>query len=317
LTRALRENKTTIVHGLFGVGGLGKTELALHIAHTMRGEFDGGVLWADLPTVSPMNTLADWAREYGADVSKIEKMDERARAVREALRGRRVLAVLDGAVDESDDEKIAPLLRALADCAVIVTSRVTQLASLHDAQQIDLNRMSEDETWELFGKHVDAARLNDKRDVIAAIGAVVDFLPLALDLAAAQLREHKAWTPDDVLAMVRDERTRLDTLKYGDGKMRGVRASFEVTYQRLTPNEQKFFAGLGAFGGVDFDVHAAAYVTETTDDAAREWLERFERLSLAQEGRRAFRYKLHPLMRDFARKLMSSKSQIAYIRPLA
>ncbi|MEW5718250.1 MAG: tetratricopeptide repeat protein [Chloroflexota bacterium] len=311
LTRALapsttlRMGETALVHGFYGVGGLGKTALALHLAHTLRGQFDDGVLWADLPTVRPDHTLADWAREYGHDLSRIEETNARADALRDILRGRRVLAFLDGAVDEADDAKIAPLLRALTDCAVIVTSRVTQLDSLAHARRVNLDKMSADEAAELFERVAGVEMPRPlPRDKIIAIAQVVDFLPLALDLAAAQWREHRqSWTADDVLAMLRDERARLDTLQWGDGRTRGIRASIELSYKRLTDEEQHCFAALGAFAGDDFDAAAAAVVAETDAASARKTLERFLRLSLAQEGRRARRYRLHPLLRDFAREM--------------
>mgnify|MGYP000030778101 CR=1 FL=1 len=322
LSRRLTRGETALVHGFYGVGGLGKTALALELAYRLRHHFDGGVLWADLPTTQPDQTLAAWAREYGADISRIEDTNARADALRGILRGKRVLAILDGAVDEADDAKIAPLLRALADCAVIVTSRVTQLDSLAHAHRVDLDRMSEDEAVALFECIVGKALPRDK---IIAIARVVDFLPLALDLAAAQWREHRqSWTADDVLTMLRDERARLDTLQWGDGRTRGIRASIQVSYNRLSDDDQRFFAALGVFAGDDFDVRAVAFVAmedegrttederRTTEDErrTRERLERFLRLSLVQEGRRAMRYRLHPLLRDFARERTTDRERL-------
>jgi tetratricopeptide (TPR) repeat protein len=316
LTRALAGGETPplLVHGFYGVGGLGKTALALELAYRLRHHFDGGVLWADLPTTQPDQTLAAWAREYGADLSRIEDTNARADALRGILSGKRVLAILDGAVDEADDAKIAPLLRALAECAVIVTSRITQLDSLAHAHRVDLDRMSEDEAVALFERIVGNALPRDK---IIAIARVVDFLPLALDLAAAQWREHRqSWTADDVLAMLRDERARLDTLQWGDGRTRGIRASIQVSYNRLSEDEQRFFAALGVFAGDDFDVRAVAFVVaedakrRESDAKVRERLERFLRLSLVQEGRRAMRYRLHPLLRDYARELQIANYEL-------
>ena len=308
LSRRLTRGETALVHGFYGVGGLGKTALALELAYRLRHHFDGGVLWADLPTTQPDQTLAAWAREYSADLSRIEDTNARADALRGILRGKRVLAILDGALDEADDAKIAPLLRALADCAVIVTSRVTQLDSLAHAHRVDLDRMSADEAVALFERIVGNALPRDK---IIAIARVVDFLPLALDLAAAQWREHRqSWTADDVLAMLRDERARLDTLQWGDGRTRGIRASIQVSYNRLSEDEQRFFAALGVFAGDDFDVRAVAFVVTEDEGRTRERLERFLRLSLVQEGRRAMRYRLHPLLQDYARERTTDRERL-------
>jgi tetratricopeptide (TPR) repeat protein len=292
-----------LIHGLFGIGGLGKSALAIHLAHRLRDHFEGGVLWADLPTRRPADQLAEWGRAYGEEgLSRIEDMRERALALRRILQGRRVLAILDGAVDERDDDKLAPLLEALADSAVIVTSRVTQLASLQNAHRVDLDKLSPGETEELFVRIVGAERLANQREAIQQVGQSVDFLPLALDLAASQLREHKSWTLEALRDKLCDARGRLDTLKWGDGRQRSVRASCEVSYAALDSGEQAFFAALGAFGGEDFDTRAAAAVTQAGEPQADELLEKLWRLSMAQEGRAAGRYRLHPLLRDYARE---------------
>ena len=150
LTTALTHGTKALVHGLYGVGGLGKSALAVHVAHRQRDTFTDGVLSVDLPTVRPAETLAAWAREYGGDVSRIDDLNARADALRTLFSGRRILALLDGAMDERDDANLTPLLRALADCAVVVTSRVTQLDSLRDAKPVYLDRMSEEDALILF-----------------------------------------------------------------------------------------------------------------------------------------------------------------------
>ncbi len=296
-------------HGflIMGIGGLGKTTLAIHIAHQLKIVFDGGVLWAEVPTTEPFNKLDEWARLYGGDLREVQEINARADALRHVLQthahNKKILAILDGVMDESDDAKLEPLLRALSDCAVVVTSRVTQLASFHNAHVIDLEHLNDDETIDLFERVTQHdKRLHNKNDVIIEIGKVVDFLPLALDLAAAQLRDNKSWTLEYLLTLLRDERRRLDTLQWGDGSTRGIRASILVSYKRLSPDEQKFFDALGAFAGDDFDVSAAAYVTETIEETARKLLMKLRRLSLVQEGRAPERYKLHLLIRDFARE---------------
>lgn len=57
-----------------GIGGLGKTSLAIHVAHQLRHVFDGGVLWADVPTTEPFTKLDDWARLYGGDLREFQEM---------------------------------------------------------------------------------------------------------------------------------------------------------------------------------------------------------------------------------------------------
>lgn len=94
-----------------GIGGLGKTTLAIHIAHQLRRVFSGGVLWADVPTTEPFSKLDEWARAYEGDVRDFQDLNARADRVRAIIQQRvgrkRVLAILDGVIDESDDANLS------------------------------------------------------------------------------------------------------------------------------------------------------------------------------------------------------------------
>ncbi len=305
---------TSIRFLIAGDGGLGKSALAAQITKQLESVFQGGILLAEIPTDDVFLKLGEWAELYEGDVSEIQDLNQRADRVRQIILQRvgnkRVLAALDGVVDENDNVKIAPLLRALRDCAVIVTSRVRQLSACPDAWLLDLPRLDEEETWELFQRVLlgnvlgapELPRLNGKRAVIGEIGRLVDFMPLALDLAAAQLRDHETWQVEYLRDELRDEKRRLDLLQWGDGAERGIRATILLSYKRLTADERKFLDALGAFAGNDFDVSAAAAVCETDAETARKRLAKLRRVSILQDGTAPERYKLHALMRTFTRE---------------
>lgn len=312
-----------------GIGGLGKTTLARKIVWQLKNVFDGGVLWADVPTTEPFNKLDEWARLYGGDLREVQEINARADALRNVLQtnaltrqgapNRKILAILDGVVDENDDAKIAPLLRALSDCAVLVTSRATNLQSLYHLRPIPLDNFDEHETEKLFQNFLpNDARLAGNEKQIHALGAAVDWLPFALELLSKQLVKHREWNLKDLQNKL--AQTKLELLKWGRGedKETAIRASFLLSYRGLAHAEQTFFNRLGAFGGQDFDVGAASYVageqesgkqgnTETGKDAEKT-LEHLLELSMAQTGRGAGRYTLHALMREFAREQCGANS---------
>ena len=55
------------IYCIVGMGGIGKTALAIHVAHKLRYHFTGGVLWADAATSDPLAILDNWAGAYGSD----------------------------------------------------------------------------------------------------------------------------------------------------------------------------------------------------------------------------------------------------------
>jgi len=301
-----------------GVGGLGKTSLAAQITHEIKSRFTGGILLAEIPTVDVFLKLGEWAELYGGDVKEIQDVNQRADRVRQIIQQRvgtkRVLAVLDGVVDENDDAKISALLRALRDCAVLVTSRARQLAAMSDAWLIQLEQLNDEETWQLFVRvtHNDT-RLENQRALVLEIGKLVDGLPMALDLAAHQLADNASWSVAYLRDLLRDEIRQLEILHWGgDESERGIRASIRISYNRLSTDEQKFLDALGAFAGIDFDVHAAAAVCETDFETARKRLAKLRRISVIQESAAPERYKLHALMRTFTREnLRAAKTDSA------
>ena len=255
VVRALAPGRPVVIHGRAPVGGLGKTELAIRLAHQLREQFPDGILWANIPTARPSDTLAIWARAYGGlgvlgrgdlrfefrplplEARQMAEVNARVDALRERLRGKRVLAILDGVVDERDDEQIAFFLRALRDCTVIVTSRVMRLPALDTARAhaVEVPRMTDVEAWELFTRIVGSQRLAGEHIAFARIGQMLDWMPLALDLIACLLREHETWSVNACAQMVEEERNRLESLKYGYTAARGVQTAMNVSYQKLNP----------------------------------------------------------------------------------
>ena len=111
-----------------GAAGLGKTALAVHVAHQVRGLFPDGQLYVSLSGASgqpavPGEVLARFLRDLGVDGGKIPAgEEERAALYRTRLAGRRMLIVLD---DARDAAQVRPLLPGSAACAVLVTTRNT------------------------------------------------------------------------------------------------------------------------------------------------------------------------------------------------
>jgi len=139
-----------------GAGGLGKTSLAVHAAHRVRGSFSDGQLYVDLLGATPhplpaADVLARFLRDLGVDGREIPvDEDERAARYRTILAGRRMLIVLDNARDAA---QVRSLLPGSAACAVLVTTR-SRMADLASTRLVDLNVLDDDEALTLFTRVV-------------------------------------------------------------------------------------------------------------------------------------------------------------------
>ncbi len=292
-----------VIAAVSGTAGVGKTALAVHVAHQLRDAYPDGQLYVDLggthtSPVAAADVLAGFLREFGVEGSDIpEGLDERARKYRACLAGRRVLVVLDNA---SDETQLRPLLPGTAGSAVLVTSRapIATLGGMH----VPLDVLPETEAIELLSRLIGADRAGTESDAVREVARLCGGLPLALRIAGARLMSRPNWTVAWFADRLADESRRLDLLAVGDLE---VRASFALSYHSRSAEEQSAFRML-ALTAPSFPAWNLAALLDTELDKAEQLLEDLADAQLVEiagiDTTGAIRYRLHDLVRVFARE---------------
>ncbi|MGC5010037.1 AfsR/SARP family transcriptional regulator [Streptosporangium sp. DT93] len=288
------------VAAISGIGGVGKTALAVHVAHAMHDLFPDGQLYADLrgygeEPAAPDSVLAAFLRGLGLPGDALpDGLAERSALFRSLLAERRMLVLLDNARDAA---QVSQLLPGSTGCAAIVTSR-GKLADLASARLVDLDVMEPEEALALFGTVAGAERVEAERgsamDVVAACG----FLPLAVRIVAARLASRPSWTVASLVARLADERRRLDEMRVGD---LAVEATFALGYGQLGPAQARAFRLLSLPGGPDISVLAASALLDLDPMDTEDVLESLVDASLL-EAPTPGRYRFHDLLKLFARR---------------
>ncbi|MBT3154740.1 tetratricopeptide repeat protein [Streptomyces sp. CHD11] len=287
------------VSALAGIGGVGKTTLAVHVAHQARTAFPDGQLYVDLQgagarAAEPETVLGSFLRALGTADSEIpDSLEERAALYRSVLDGRRVLLLLDNARDAA---QVRPLLPGTAGCAALVTSRV-RMVDLAGAHLVDLDVMSPEEALALFTTIVGVERVVSERQAALDVVAACGFLPLAIRIAASRLAARRTWTVSVLAAKLADERRRLDELQAGD---LAVKATFELGYGQLEAAQARAFRLLGLADGPDISLAAAAAVLDLPPRDTEDLLESLVDTSLLESAAPG-RYRFHDLVRLYAR----------------
>ncbi len=287
------------VSALAGIGGVGKTTLAVHVAHQARTAFPDGQLYVDLQgagqrAADPETVLGSFLKALGtADSAIPDSLDERAALYRSVLDGRRVLVLLDNARDAA---QVRPLLPGTEGCAALVTSRV-RMVDLAGAHLVDLDVMAPDEALQLFTRIVGEERVASEREAALDVVAACGFLPLAIRIAASRLAARRTWTVSVLAAKLADERRRLDELQAGD---LAVKATFELGYGQLEPAQARAFRLLGLADGPDISLAAAAAVLDLPPRETEDLLESLVDTSLLESAAPG-RYRYHDLVRLYAR----------------
>jgi tetratricopeptide (TPR) repeat protein len=301
------------VSAVSGLGGVGKTELALQAAYGARerGWFPGGVLFVNLfgydpaRRVAPGRALDGLLRALGIPKDSIPSgMQDRARLYASVLatyanHGRPILVVIDNAWSA---EQAEPLLPPAGAGRVVITSRHV-LAEL-GARLIELKPLSTKDAVTLLDKKLrqangpadtraqDAAAARDLADLCGG-------LPLALQITGANLAADQSKSLRQMVGDLEEGETRLDELSYGD---LAVRAVFELSYQAAAEDQQRLFRLLTVNPGPDISTDAAAATAGQEVRQTRHQLQALSRAHLIGGGADD-RWRMHDLVRLYAEGL--------------
>ena len=276
------------ITGLRGMGGVGKTALALVLADRLKKRFPDGQIFLNMlgtskNSLDPKDAMAHVIRSYrGIDVSLPKELNDLSGLYITVLSGKKALILLDNAASR---EQVEPLLPPSC-CALLVTSR-TKFA-LPGLTEKDLDVLPLDDAKNLLLEICE--RIGDHAEELATLCGC---LPIALRNAASTLREKPNLSVANYIKRLEDVRERLEL----------VEASFSLSYDLLTPELQRLWSMLSVFPA-DFDLAVAAAVWEMEETPAEDALGELIRWSLVDFSPSATgeggRYRLHDLGRDFA-----------------
>lgn len=275
----------TRVYGLFGMGGIGKSDLAKKFAETHLSEhYPDAQLYVDLEgSSSKPKSVSEAQRHIISSCQGSEKLS-RSEGVNlsgkyyDALHKRRALLFLDNA---ASPEQVEPLIPP-AGCAMLVTSR--QKIILGDMHAMRLKPLAAADARTLLLKI--APRIGDHADEIAAL---CDGLPRALRFAATTIAKYDDLPVEEYVSGLRDRKTRLQL----------VDASLQYSYDLLSPPQKRQFCRLSVFSET-FNADAVAAVWGQSLESARADLRELLSSSLVEWHQPAGRYRMHSLVRDFA-----------------
>ncbi len=306
-------NRSSRLVVISGIGGVGKTALAIQAAHQLAPLFPDGQLFVSLhgaatglESASPYSSLLNLLLNLGADSQRLPAhMTEAAELLQTLLADRRVLLLLD---DAASATQVRELLPANSTCATIVTSR-RDLPTLDTAARLHLDIFPEDQAIELLGRVIGTQRLVSERDAVLELAAQCGYLPLALSIAGAQLASHPQWQVARLVEVLSEERGHTDPLNAEDLP---TRSFFEATYVALQASPDAddkvaahLFRLLGFYPGPDLGLGQAAALLNSSLPRTIAALTRLRESNLLTESE-PHRYRMHNLLLPLAQELANS-----------
>jgi hypothetical protein len=304
---------TLVVSAIQGLGGIGKSVLAAALAHDreVQSRFCDGVLWITLgqqPDI--LSCLSAWIQDLGDHSYKPTTTSSASAHLRTLLHDKRMLLVVDDVWEPSHAE---PFRVGGSNCCVLVTTREARIPG---CLRYDLDVMTPEQALALLSHAIQEELTETAIQEELALARAVAYLPLALELAAAQIQDGATWK--ELLEALQQEIADLDILDIqGFGfesqasKQRNLSllASFNLSLKRLPPEQLKNFAWLGVLPeDITITEQMAATLWDMSPHQARTLLRFFKSRALLLSGGRLadqrLGYRLHDLMHDVARHLL-------------
>ncbi|MFG2963346.1 tetratricopeptide repeat protein [Streptomyces sp. NPDC048288] len=324
---------TPVVCVVTGLGGMGKTALALKAAHRARKEgwFTGGALFLDLagyddhpvtPTravTSLLHALGDGdvrlgsepVGHFGEEVHQLDAYRSRLAALADA--GRRVLLVLDNV---SDSAQVSPLLPASGLHCVLITTR--ECHESLTAVELPLGPLSPDDSVRLIAPAVRRRTAAadgwtpEETEAVRELTRLCGRMPLALRIATALL--HRRRVGDPLPSLVGELRaaadpTRVLTSRGVDeyGRVLELAPVFDMSFRRLPRDRARSLCALAQVPFADFSTETAVVATGRPRSEALELLDDLvgAHLITGEEPGDGFpgRWRIHDLVRGYASAL--------------
>lgn len=289
-----------------GRGGVGKSSLAIRVAHELIDLFPDGTLYADVRGAAGEDgtgmLLARFLRALGINGSALpDDLQQRADLYRTMLANKRLLVLLD---EVTDEDQVLPLLPGGPNCTVIVTSRV-RLSGLPGAAHVEVGVLDTEQSVELITKIIGPGRVGAESVAVVELVRFCEGLPLALRIAGGRLASRPHWRVAELVRRLRVEARRLDEFTH-----RGLelRSNIGLSYRALSPGAHRLFGLLALVETPDFPGWTAAALLDTDLADARDLLETLveaRMLDVVRYPGEQFWYRFHDLVRVYARERLA------------
>ncbi len=281
-----------------GLGGIGKTALAIEACARRTADYPDGCLFADLSRADgiardPAAVLGEFLFAVGVDARALpDGVSARSALWRSVAAQRRLLVMLDDPVDEI---QVRPLLTPEPSAVVIATR--APLGGLDAALRVRLLPVDDVAAATILTSATPGRAAPTGADLDTMMHACAG-MPLALRLLAARLGALPDVEPSELAGRLEQADARLDELSFGD---RSVRRSIEGSLRQLSPQARRLLGALAALDVPDFGPWLFAALADGAPDKAVDELLAFGLLEPATTVDGRMRHRLHDLVRATVR----------------
>ncbi|MEL6438976.1 MAG: tetratricopeptide repeat protein, partial [Cyanobacteria bacterium J06621_8] len=329
LHQLLQENEqVSISAAIAGMGGIGKTELALQYARTYQDEYPGSLCWFSVRGENLGTQIIEYARTY-LEISVPDELEDLAKVgyCWRKWNSKASLIVLDDIANYEDfyQDSIEPYLPPVtSQVKVLMTSREIPSGIKH----LDLDVLTEDAAIQLLKSLIGNTRVENELEVAQELCQWLGYLPLGLELVGRYIALDQTLSIEKALKRLRKDK--LDAKSLKDPKQRGitaqkgVKAALDLSWDVLSPEAQELGCYLSLFNSEPFYwvIVEGAWI-ESSDEEEREdeieELDELRNLELIQRNLMKVvpdtqTYQLHSLVAQYFRAKLEERAQAAELK---
>ncbi|MGB5633066.1 MAG: tetratricopeptide repeat protein [Waterburya sp.] len=331
LHQLLQTNKQLSISGM---GGIGKTELALQYAHAYQNHYPGGLCWFPVKSENLVSQIIGFARTY-LDISVPDELETDLDKVNYCWHNWSVevsLIILDDLINYGNfyREQIKPYLPpATSKIKVLMTSREKPV----NIPRIDLDVLSEDSAIELLTSFIGDARVEAELKIAKDLCKWLGYLPLGLELVGSYMALDEILKVEKTLKRLEKRKLEapiISSLEQADVNAQiGVAKAFDLSWSVLTPEAQKLGCYLGLFTSEPFKWSwvESVWITPSDEEEREEQIEDLERLRNLQLTKRSlltsvkdshesteYNYLLHSLIAEYFQSKLKEQEQVIELK---
>ncbi|MCL4528176.1 MAG: tetratricopeptide repeat protein [Chloroflexi bacterium] len=298
----LKNNSKGGIVSLSGVGGVGKTELAKKIANELKDDFDG-VLWVNLGEKEPIQILSDMVASCDIELPPVSDYGVMVDVLKTFFKTRRFLVILDD-LRPNNSHALADFIPPSPPCSVLITSRIQQSSNLVPINNaFILDQMTSEQALEIFVAILGKTIVDKEKLDFLKLGDLCHWNPLAIEIAARQIRNGIASAQE---LITRLERGGVMRLKIEGDKRLDLFNIIDLSYEELSTEYQKCLIMLGVFGPYSFDLPAVSAVLDVDHEQAHQILDELVKYSFIRIlSTEPARYQIHDLIYEYINNKLS------------
>lgn len=282
-------NKNPVL--IYGVAGIGKTALAIKIAHLIKNRFYDGVLWYPYNIKEPENILNNIAITFGEDIFRIKNKEVKSKIVKELLKKKEVILILDNVENFAEFDLFLPTQKEKF--ALLATSKY-RFEKDKKLKLVKLEGFETEEFLSLAKIVLGNPFVVLNRKLLIELGKKIGYSPLAAAILIKRINQDPSLLKS-YLTHFDKETNNIYKIDYDN---KNLYTSLNLSFVKLSEEIKKTFISLSVFKGNDFSTEAVAFINKITPIEAEKRIINLKDFSFIEKVREN-RWRIHLLIKIF------------------